>query len=259
MNRKTEILLFRWCSSHHFIVFFVSTLLLGMICGYAISVGYQKLPNLFPYISDTGSKPPASCIFGMLLNLASVFAFIIIIIRHSYVENSIDNYRVHTLNDIAYFFGFLTALGAMIVSNFQESNALLVHMIGAFMCFACGITYSWIQLYISLLYVGIFGSKLKLWFRFAFSCLATITFISTILGAFLASIKFSKKTSNHTMIEFDSSDPGYPAHLVSTFSEWIMVISFACYFLTFYHEFKKIYSSFNISHRSGHEISEPQC
>ena len=209
MNRKTEILLFRWCASHHFILLFVSTLLLSMISGYAVSVGFQKLPDLFPYISDTGSKPPASCIFGMLLNLASVFAFVIIIIRHGHFErcNTIDSHRVHILNDVSFFIGFLTAMGAMMVSNFQESNVLSVHLIGAFMCFGAGMIYCWIHSYLSYLTMGTLTSKLKLYFRLGFSCVSTVGLILTTLGGTLANVKFVKRTSNHTMIEYDSSDP----------------------------------------------------
>ena len=122
MDRYTQCLLFRWLRPHHFIVLMVSSTLLSVILGYAISVSSTKVYFLFPYISDTGTTQPASCYFGLFLNLTSCFFVIIIFYRHGYLEqqNILKTGRLHILNDLSSFvFGLLTALGIIVAANFQ--------------------------------------------------------------------------------------------------------------------------------------------
>lgn len=42
-----------------------------MLRSYAWSVRLGHVPLAFPYISETGSKSPESCLFGFGMNLAS--------------------------------------------------------------------------------------------------------------------------------------------------------------------------------------------
>lgn len=48
-------------------------------------------------------------------------------------------------NNWALILGLLAVLGLTIVANFQETSVLLVHFVGAFMCFGCGTAYFWTQ------------------------------------------------------------------------------------------------------------------
>lgn len=42
---------------------------------YLVAVfGSQNVYYLFPFVSDTGTEPPESCIFGQMLNLGAVFS-----------------------------------------------------------------------------------------------------------------------------------------------------------------------------------------
>ena len=59
-ERRTKVLLCRWLLPHHFVVAMTTSLLLSFFCGYAIAVGSDKVNALFPYISDTGTKPPGT-------------------------------------------------------------------------------------------------------------------------------------------------------------------------------------------------------
>ena len=92
MRRHTEFLLFRWLQSHHFILLMEFSAFTAFIAGYAISVGTDKVAALFPYISDTGTIPPASCVFGLFLNMAAAFGVVAIYIRHRHLEsNNLDD------------------------------------------------------------------------------------------------------------------------------------------------------------------------
>lgn len=49
------------------------------------------------------------------------------------------------LNKVTLAFGLASCIGLDIVGNFQESNVIFVHMLGAFLCFAAGTIYFILQ------------------------------------------------------------------------------------------------------------------
>eukprot|EP00794_Sanderia_malayensis_P006927 gene6928-7705_t len=184
MPKAMEVLLCRWIRPHHYIVLMGSLSILAFIT------------------AETGTKPPESCVFGFFLNLSSVLAFVCMFIRHeNYADQVfIESQSSHFVNDLGLFIGFLSALGMCIVANFQESNVLSVHLVGASMVFG-----------------------------FAF------------IGASVANVQWKDATGKKgTKMFWNKDEPGYNWHLTSTFSEWLMALSFICFFFTFYAEFGKI-------------------
>ena len=251
-RRKTEMLLFRWLLPHHFVFIMSTLIILTLIFGYCISVGIGKVNAVFPYISDTGTKPPASCVFGFLLNIASAMTLIVMYIRHAHFEklNSLQFPRLHALNDISFFIGLLSCFGMMIVACFQETNVLSIHMVGAVMAFVLGIIYCWFQCYLSFAMVAV-SSKTNLFVRIILSTCATICFLMVVVGARCARSQ-ADKGKPIINLDWKSKDPGYAAHLVSTFAEWIMAVCFVLFFVTFYHEFKTVES--NVDIRTAHGL-----
>jgi hypothetical protein len=51
----------------------------------------------------------------------------------------------HRFNKVTLAFGLASCVGLDIVANFQESNVIVVHMLGAFLCFAAGTIYFILQ------------------------------------------------------------------------------------------------------------------
>ena len=49
------------------------------------------------------------------------------------------------LNTLSLVLGLLGSLGVSIVGNFQETSVVVVHFIGASLCFGLGTIYLWIQ------------------------------------------------------------------------------------------------------------------
>ena len=253
MERKTEILLFRWLRPHHFVLLMGTSAFLAFVCGYAISVGTDKVGALFPYISDTGTEPPASCVFGLLLNIAAVSGIISIYIRHSHFEsNSSENDRIHSINDIALFIGFLSCLGMMIVASFQWTKVLVPHLIGAFMVFILGNVYCWLQSYLTYVSIGEMNTKRRFIVRIMLSMCSALFFVFTFLFGSISRNKARGTKVNS--LHWNSKNPGYSAHLASTFSEWIMAICFLLFFLTFYHEFKTLDSRVRISNAMTEDL-----
>ena len=168
-HRKTSILLFRFIKPYHYPVGLSIFSVLACASGYAISVSEDKIHYLFPYISSTGATAPASCYFGLFLNLAAIFTFGTVYYRHLYLEkfnialiSSLplgekgayvkSNGNSNTINDVSFFLGTLSALGMMIAANFQTSQVKSIHFIGAALIFVVGGIYCGIQAYCT--YIG---------------------------------------------------------------------------------------------------------
>ena len=257
MRRKTEFLLFRWLRPHHFLLLMVTSSFLAFICGYAISVGDHIVAALFPSISGTGTETPASCVFGILLHISAVFGIISMYIRHRHFEgNSLDDHKIHVINDISMFLGFLSCIGMTIVANFQASKAMIPHVVGAFMIFVLGNVYCWLQSYLAYHTIGGINKKIKT--RIILSTCSALSFVLMFTFGRIAAMKANGKVD---VLHWDSNNPGYYAHLVSTFCEWIMVICFLLYFVTFYQEFKNIQSkiTINIKMTSGVQVEQQEC
>lgn len=241
-------------------VFLTSFALIAFVTAYGMAVKEGYLNALFPYISDAGGRPPQSCIFGQFLNIAAVIGSLSIYIHYKHIKefNITDMPQIIRFNTVSLWIGFLACLGMSIVANFQVYNSLVTHMIGAAMVFGLGMVYCWLQCVISykMRYMGM-SSSLSCYTRFILSLAVTLFFITTFIGASIATNELTKSQSKHsthgnatatavppttTMYEhkWKESDPGYDAHLTSTFSEWFMAICFLLFFMTYFREFQKI-------------------
>ena len=238
MERKSEILLFQWLRPHHLILFLLLWTMLGFICSYSISVGTGKVNALFPYISDTGTTAPASCVFGLMLNISAVCGMVVVYFRHGYIEqnNSSGSRKIHTINDISMFFGLLSSFGLMIVACFQETEVHTVHIVGAVLVFVFGVVYCYLQSYLSYASNEVDGmtSKSIIIIRIALTIVATLSLILMSISPYISKEKFKSH------LKWKVGEPGYTMHLVSAFSEWIMAVTLLLFFATFYKEFKKM-------------------
>lgn len=60
-----------------------------------------------------------------------------------------ENRVSRTFNKATLCVGLTSCVGLDIVANFQESNVIVVHMLGAFLCFAAGTVYFILQVSVS--------------------------------------------------------------------------------------------------------------
>ena len=121
-------------------------------------------------------------------------------------------------------FVFLHALFVVL----QETQVLIVHLIGAMALFIFGNIYVWIQVVISL-HMKRFGiiSQCVFTVRCILAILSTISFLLTLLMVHAA----GKKTGSN--LYWHSNDPGFKEHIVGDAFEWVMVFCFLLVFLTF--------------------------
>ncbi|XP_038609225.1 modulator of macroautophagy TMEM150B isoform X1 [Tachyglossus aculeatus] len=112
----------------------------------AVSNNSVNLTRVFPYISHCGSFPPQSCIFSQILNLGAAMAATICLLRYHQLQ---DWGAPPSWNQVSLGAGLLSALGTSIVGNFQQTLQLPTHLVGAFLAFAIGLSYFWLQLFLA--------------------------------------------------------------------------------------------------------------
>ncbi|XP_077994802.1 DNA damage-regulated autophagy modulator protein 1-like isoform X1 [Glandiceps talaboti] len=212
------------------------------VISYCISVVLGHVPAEFPYISDTGTYQPESCIFGQLLNITAALAFMTIYVRYKQVVeyNREASARVLTVNKVSLVLGGLACLGMSMVGNFQEKSIQSMHLVGAFMCFGFGVAYTFIQSWISF---RLTETCVDMWcsihtcrVRLLLSTTALIGLMFTSVFAALASARWTGSDAT----QWKPEEGGYAEHIVSTVSEWVLAISFLSFFFTFIREFQKV-------------------
>ncbi|KAK6190204.1 hypothetical protein SNE40_002124 [Patella caerulea] len=218
---------------------------------YAVAVKLGHVYAAFPYISDTGSLPPESCIFGQFVNIYAVIAALFMFVRYSQIR---EHYRpVEELggvtpsrrrkllaNKVALVIGLLGDLGASMVGNFQEDAVIEAHVVGAFMAFGLGGIYVWMQSVISYGVTSLNGTtKCCRHIRIVLCSTYTVLFILMITFTTI-SMRLFKGKGNRNPKMWKPDDPGYDEHLVATITEWLMVVMLSLFFATFYKEFKQV-------------------
>ncbi|XP_033470342.1 DNA damage-regulated autophagy modulator protein 1 [Epinephelus lanceolatus] len=201
------------------------------IVSYIIALFRGDVDVIFPYISDTGAKPPESCIFGLMTFISACAGISTIYARYKFVEKlSADTGMVSPhLNKTALALGLLSCLGMCIVATFQETLVTAVHDIGAILFFVSGVLYIILQSVISFRAYP-FGSSICVCrVRVGIAILAVVAFFPTLICAF-----YVKQTTLHR----DKEDEDYPFHVASAVCEWIVAFSFICFFLTYIDDFK---------------------
>ncbi|KAI4498707.1 hypothetical protein M0802_006174 [Mischocyttarus mexicanus] len=207
---------------------------------YIIAVLSDHVDGGFPYISDVATSAPESCIFAQYMNMIAALMFFFIYIRYFQVKECTTAFRLQASlprwNYWALILGLTSTLGISIVANFQETSVLIVHMIGAILCFGGGTAYFWTQAVCSL-YLHPLGCSLRMaHLRTALSTFCTICFFVIFITGFLA--KLAYKGTNPQ--KWYKDDGGWELHIASTVTEWICAIAFSLYILTFTDEFRDI-------------------
>lgn len=131
---------------------------------------YEHVTYFLPYISDTGTYPPESCIFGQGLNLASIlgknfnyifrfffgiYTFLLsvalaIYLKYLQVEEILHKHHIeekYNLNRTALVVGLLASAGMNLVANFQETNAFIFHWFAAILTFGGGASHLCLQVW----------------------------------------------------------------------------------------------------------------
>ncbi|XP_022325145.2 DNA damage-regulated autophagy modulator protein 2-like [Crassostrea virginica] len=221
-----------------FPVLFAATLPVTFFITYAIAVSDGDVYPWFPYISDVGTLPPESCVFGQLMNIAALLIMTVVFLRYEQLK-TIWGTNNPKKNKVSFALGLLAGIGLSIVANFQVDNVNSVHLIGAALAFLVGGAYFHVQTYISWTLQGVAESTKKLHILRLVICVvydifAVIGIVTVIVGY----IKL-RPTVIRTRA-WTPAEEGYAEHVTSTVMEWLGSFLICAYAATFAYEFKNL-------------------
>ncbi|XP_061182990.1 DNA damage-regulated autophagy modulator protein 2-like [Saccostrea echinata] len=222
---------------------FVVLLPVTFLITYAIAVSDDDVAPFFPFISDTGTLPPESCIFGQLLNIAAVLILVVIYLRYKQIAAYISITRSATPSSRAnigfFILGLLSGFGLSIVGNFQVENSKGIHIFGAVLAFIVGGAYFFTQTYISWIFRDIPGSSSTKRVTRLVICILYASFV--IIGIVTFVLSKSKLGKEKISTRLWTSDyKGYPEHVVSSVVEWLGSFLICVFVATFIPEFKHL-------------------
>ncbi|XP_014283554.1 DNA damage-regulated autophagy modulator protein 2 [Halyomorpha halys] len=209
---------------------------LTFVATYLLSVYYQHVYPVFPYISDTGAESPESSIFSQFINISALLLGGCVYIRGLQVAK-FANFKFKIgphlrLHCIATWIGYGSCLGLSMVANFQVNKLKSVHYMGACLCFLGGTVYFVLQTIFSYYMAQLYDGKT------IFICRCILCSLSTVL--LLAAISAGIAPGPDDSFHWTPRDPDYGWHLVSTSSEWLLALTQSLMVLTFLPEFKPI-------------------
>ncbi|XP_063678239.1 DNA damage-regulated autophagy modulator protein 2-like isoform X3 [Bolinopsis microptera] len=223
---------------------FLLTLLIGggIVMCYCMAVAYGHVEAAFPYISDTGTFPPESCVFTLFLNCAAVVLLAIFTLKYLHVVqyNRQCSSAVTRINTAALVIGYVAAFGIMVVGAFQETNVLAVHVLGAMMAFIGGTVYMFLIASLGFRRDVNFGvdergyAKARLFMAF----LSAISFIimNITTGIAIGMWHLQHQYDHKQPQLWSKNDDGYNIHLVATAFEWVMALDLLAFLMTFSQE-----------------------
>ncbi|NXN97133.1 DRAM1 protein, partial [Rhinopomastus cyanomelas] len=203
----------------------------AFIISYAIAVLDGHVEPLVPYISDTGTKPPESGVFGFMINISAVLAVITMSIRYLLIEkqNESSPFLRPACNTLALCVGLMGCLGMGVVATFQELSVPSVHDVGALVAFGSGVVYITLQSIISYKSCPQWSSQVVCHTRMAISLVSCSAFVPMIVLASQISM---------TKIDWTPDDKDYTYHFLSAVCEWTVAFGFIFFFLTFIRDFQ---------------------
>ncbi|XP_037590168.1 DNA damage-regulated autophagy modulator protein 1 isoform X1 [Cebus imitator] len=203
----------------------------AFIISYVVAVLSGHVNPFLPYISDTGTTPPESGIFGFMINFSAFLGAATMYTRYKIVEkqNQTCYFSTPVFNLVSLVLGLVGCIGMGIVANFQELAVPVVHDGGALLAFVCGVVYTVLQSVISYKSCPQWNSLSTCHIRMAISAVSCAAVVPMIACASLISI---------TKLEWNPREKDYIYHVVSAICEWTVAFGFIFYFLTFIQDFQ---------------------
>ncbi|CAD5233818.1 unnamed protein product [Bursaphelenchus xylophilus] len=222
----------------------VITAVLAFFTGYGLAVGQGRTQWNLPYISDGGTFPPESCIFGILLSMSGFFWICTVFAMHIRLNTHLrttNNDELPFYYKIIFLFmmsiGLTSGVGVLLVACVQETNVNVFHLIGAMMAFCCGLFYLWVLLFLTLIVKPSFSSVRIMIIRgliiFIASCAFLLAVTNNLPGSYNQSLYNATLTPGRghiVQVPWDSELHGW--HLMNTYCEWVIALSFVTLILT---------------------------
>ncbi|CAD5219389.1 unnamed protein product [Bursaphelenchus xylophilus] len=214
--------------------------LMSLVTGYVIAVLNNHEEAWFSMISEGGSLPPESCIFGILLNFAAFFWLVTCFSLHYHLLDHLywhcgSRSKLRFLFYFMLFIGILSGLGIAVVADFQLSNLRIVHNNGAMVAFLAGLLYCWCYAVVCVKLGIQWVPKWLIILRIIVVVFVTVCVVMYIL-CFQFSI-FAKKWPDGTraqkperpatgIIRLQPCHPYYDNYIIACVSEWLLAVGY---------------------------------
>ncbi|XP_051885804.1 DNA damage-regulated autophagy modulator protein 1 isoform X2 [Pristis pectinata] len=151
----------------------------AFIISFIIAVCNGHVVPFVPFISDTGTIPPESCVFGIMINFSAFLGAFTMSVRYKMLQtlNEANPSISSCENTTALVFGLLGCLGMFIVANFQETAVRSVHDIGALLTFGMGTIYLIFQTWISYKMLLLCNNRCEVLSKAVLTAVSVIAFI----------------------------------------------------------------------------------
>lgn len=228
----------------HYIPYFGAVVgVTGILTCYAVAVAKNDVLPWLPYISDAGGDPPQSSIFSFSMILVALcflvgcgICYLIIT-----VMNSSKNRAVKWLSRLIPLAGAGTSAGMVLLAvnplgHLRKDGTWLLpifvpHMIGAITMFGSGISLMWILALCN--YILDYGAWRSSFYMRVLT--ATVGIISGVM-----TIAYCPVTNVEQLQPVPNGPRMYPdGMIVSTLAEWVVVLTFLAFTLSFSAEFRK--------------------
>ncbi|XP_030640449.1 DNA damage-regulated autophagy modulator protein 2 [Chanos chanos] len=211
-----------------------------IIC-YIIAVLLGHVDPFIPYISDTGTEDPERSVFGFMLTISSFLGAGTVYVRYKQVQALIadSEFSLQLLNYVGLLLGTFSCCGMCVVANFQKTDMIFIHLLGAGLTYGPGALYILVQTGVSYRMQPRFHGKDILWARTAVGVWALVSIIILFVSSVLMYDDLPGVDTVQKM-HWQPGETGYVAHQVSAAAEWFLTFSFIGFFLTYIHDFQKI-------------------
>ncbi|XP_036369166.1 DNA damage-regulated autophagy modulator protein 2-like isoform X3 [Octopus sinensis] len=146
---------------------------------YIIGVIKKDVDVFLPYISYTSVDEPQKSVFSQSLNIGALLLGFNAYIRFLQVKACYENLSANEnrLNKAGLVLGLISAFGLSMVGNFHARYAKVPHYFGAFLAFAIGSAYCWVQNFLTGKDTSVCIKRV----RFVVSVLVSILLVTCIL------------------------------------------------------------------------------
>ncbi|XP_050040609.1 DNA damage-regulated autophagy modulator protein 1-like [Dermacentor andersoni] len=241
----------------HYIPYFGAFVgVVGIVTSYAIAVSKGDVDPWLPYISDAGGDPPQSSVFSFSMILVSLCFLVGCCLCYMIITvmNASQDGIVKWLSRLIPLAGAGCSAGMVLlainpVGHLRRDGSWLLpifvpHIIGAVGMFASGISLMWILALCN--YFLDYGA-----WKTSFYARCLIAIIGVISG--VMTISYCPISQAEHLGPLPNSPRMYPdGILVSTISEWVVVLTFMAFTTSFAAEFRKFKLRLNLEY-----IAEP--
>lgn len=199
--------------------------------------------EFLPFISDLGARAPEDGLFAETCAISAVlfaltFYFRYLLLRDFADGSKVKNFRALLITNLA--LGFTGAFGITLVGNYSELFIDRVHSLGALMILGLGVVYEWIDVHLTIhTEVLPTRSRTRVVLRIILASCSTIALVFMETSSYLSYYnRVVEPKDVYERLHWTREMGGFQGHLVSAFSEWILLLSELLYFGTFIPEFK---------------------